>query len=177
MTHNLKSPIDEESWSERSVERITSKTWVVETRFYLTEYSLRRCIFWQFKNSEAERARRRYFSSVIAQLLMVKVDASTTSRAGEHIHRDYTKNPKQTSKQSGKRSSMHITSAVGNHTVRNTSGVEAGRAWPHKLRHSIGQMQLTAAHLAQDHFPDPLWWTGNSAVKQLILTKASALNI
>lgn len=66
--------------------------------------------------------------SVIAQLLMLKDNACTTSRAGQYIYRDYTKKIKQTSKQRGKRSSPYIISAVGNHTVRNGSGVNAGRA-------------------------------------------------
>lgn len=148
-----------------------SKTWVVEIGLYLTEYSLRR--FWQFKKSEAERAR---CSSVLVSLynywcwktILPRVELVSTSIG-------FTKNPKQASKQRGKRSSTYISSAVGSHTVRNRSGMEAGRAWPHQLRHSTGQLQLTAAHLAQDHFTAPVWWTGNTAVKQLILTKASAL--
>lgn len=65
--------------------------------------------------------------SVIAQLLMLKDDACTTSRAGDYIYRDHAKKPQQTSKERGERSSTYITSAVGNHTGRSTSGTEAGR--------------------------------------------------
>lgn len=49
-----------------------------------------------------------YFSvSVIAQLLMVKDDACTTSRAGEYIYRDHTKKP-QTNKERERRKELNI---------------------------------------------------------------------